>query len=70
MPTIGIGQMRGNMARVRYPRAIATRFPRGETMGPPGDRQTQRRVLEAGLEYLLAATTPGVVRDFHPEPAG
>lgn len=58
------------IAHNHYPHAAATRFPRGETMGAPGDRRTQRRVLEAALEQLVTATTPAVVREFVPEGTG
>lgn len=63
---MSIGQLRAVMAQVRFPRALATRHPRGETMGPPGDAPTQRRVLMAGLALLHAAEEPGAVSEFVP----
>lgn len=51
------------MARVRYPRALVTRFDRGQTMGPPGDRATQGAALQGALRMLHAAE-PGEIRSF------
>lgn len=63
IPTVAVGVFRGHMVRVKYPRAIVTRFDRGQTMGPPGDPATQRRVLAAALD-LLRTATPGEIRSF------
>jgi hypothetical protein len=44
-----------NAGRTRVtkpPRATFTRLARGSTLGQPGDKAQQRRVLEATLELL------------------
>jgi hypothetical protein len=51
------------MQRVKYPRALITRFNRGETMGPHGDHDTQVRVLRTALE-LLCTAAPGEIRSW------
>jgi hypothetical protein len=61
VPTIAVGTLKGAMLRVRYPRGLVTPFTRGETMGPPGDRATQQRVLTTALSLLATATSGTVV---------
>jgi hypothetical protein len=60
---VAIGQTKGLMMRIRYPRAIVTRYDRGQTMGPPNDSATQARVLYAALEELYTAN-PGEICGF------
>lgn len=47
----------GLIRRTAAPRVTATRLNRGSTLGEPGDRAQQRRVLEATLA-LLALDAP------------
>lgn len=49
------------MLRIKCPRALLTRFDRGQTMGPPGETDTQVRVLKAALG-LLHTAAPGELR--------
>jgi hypothetical protein len=44
-----------------YPRAVITRHPMGRPMGPPGDTETQNRVVEAALELLEHAEEGGTI---------
>lgn len=41
------------------PRVLGVEFPFGHPFGMPGDRRTQRRVLEAALTVLAGATAFG-----------
>ena len=43
---------------MKPPRALFTRFSRGQTIGPPGDAATQRRVVRDALELLKAPAGP------------
>ncbi len=60
---MAVGRSKGIMARVKYPRALAVRFERGETIGPPKDHPAQRRVVKAALDLLVTAA-PGEIRNF------
>ena len=53
--------MRPQTEKIRYPRAVLVRFPRGATVGTPGDAAQQRRVLEDALGLLASATVPGTL---------
>lgn len=44
-----------------YPRAVITRHPMGRPIGPPGDTETQTRVVEAALELLERANRGGAI---------
>jgi hypothetical protein len=55
------------------PRIVGVEFPFGHAFGRPGDRRTQRRVLEAALTVLAGAAAPGTRVDVDlawPEPPG
>ncbi|MFN2452618.1 MAG: hypothetical protein ABR577_00175 [Pyrinomonadaceae bacterium] len=69
IPTIGIGQMKGVMQRIGYPRALVTTHPRGETIGAPKDYTAQRRVLDAALALLMSAQSPRELQAFEPSAA-
>lgn len=58
---MAVGQTKGHMLRVKYPRALVTRFDRGQTMGPPGERELQAHVLKTALG-LLHTAAPGEIR--------
>lgn len=62
IPTVSLANLRGAMLRVKPPRALVTRFPRGQTVGPAGDAATQRRVVLAALNLLATAETAGEIR--------
>lgn len=47
--------------RLRVPRVLVTPHLMGRTIGPVGDRERQRAVVEAALELLSSATAPGTV---------
>ena len=47
------------------PSVLVTPHLMGRTMGPVGDEQRQRMVLEAGLELLEGAAQP-TIRDVAP----
>ena len=46
-------------ARVRPPRWVHVRFPRGAMFGEPGNRAKQRAVLRDTLDALAAIREPG-----------
>ncbi len=66
VPTVSLSNLRGATLRVRPPRALLTRFPRGQTVGPAGDAATQRAVVRAALELLATAREAGELREFTP----
>lgn len=64
MPTVSLSNLKGATLRVKPPRSLVTRFPRGQTVGPAGDAATQRAVVLTALELLAEAREGGEVRDF------
>lgn len=46
---------------VKTPRALYVRFPFGAPLGPAGNRETQRAVIQEALGLLVGATTPGTI---------
>ena len=66
MPTVSLSNLKGATLRVKPPRSLVTRFPRGQTVGPAGDAPTQRAVVLAALALLAEAREGGEVRDFTP----
>ena len=66
VPTVSLSNLRGATRRVKPPRALLTRFPRGQTVGPAGDAATQRAVVCAALELLMPAREAGELREFTP----
>lgn len=65
IPTVSLANLKGAILRVKPPRTLVTRFPRGQTVGPAGDAATQRAVVLAALNLLATAGTAGDVRDFN-----
>jgi hypothetical protein len=59
IPTIVLGQLRRVLELVRPPRAVVTSFPRGATVGAPGNYAQQRQVLLDTLATLEEADTAG-----------
>ncbi len=41
------------MELVKPPRVLSLRFSPGKPLGSPGDKETQRAIIEAGFELLL-----------------
>ncbi len=50
MPDVAVSRM--------APRVVGVEFPFGHAFGPPGDRRTQRAVLELALRILAGAAGP------------
>lgn len=67
---IGTSIFRDRMVAMNIPRTITTYHPFGRPLGPPHDRDTQRRVILAALHLLESATQGGVMVDltdaYHP----
>jgi D-proline reductase (dithiol) PrdB len=61
IPTMVLGQLRRVLELVRPPRAVLTSFPRGATIGAPGNFEQQRQVLLDTLATLDEADTPGEI---------
>ncbi len=59
--TIVLGQTPRVLELIRPPRAVVTAFPRGATVGAPGNREQQRQVLLDTLATLEEAETPGEI---------
>jgi hypothetical protein len=55
------------------PRVVGVEFPFGHPFGMPGDRRSQRRVLQTALEVLAGAASPQTRVDVDlewPQPRG
>ena len=61
--SVGVRAFRHRFVELQVPRAVITAHPMGRTIGPVGDRATQRRVVETGLSLLEDATAPGTFVD-------
>jgi D-proline reductase (dithiol) PrdB len=61
--TVCVVMNREITANVKAPRALYVRFPYGAPLGPAGDRETQRAVIDAALHVLTSATTPATLVD-------
>ena len=64
IPTVSLSNLRGATRRVKPPRALFTRFPAGQTVGPAGDVVTQQAVVRAALELLETAHVGGEIHEF------
>lgn len=62
-PTIGFTSARTITASANQPRAVFVDLPLGHTVGLPGDREGQRRILSEGLAAASAITEPGTIID-------
>jgi hypothetical protein len=60
---VGIVNLRPQTEKIKYPRAALVRFPRGATVGTPGDAAQQRHVLEDALRLFDSATQPGTIAE-------
>jgi hypothetical protein len=56
-----LANLRAQVEKVKYPRAALVRFPRGATVGAPGNAAQQRRVLEDTLALFATAAQPGTI---------
>ena len=63
IPTIAIANLRNVVERVKYPRAVIVKFPRGATVGPPGDVPLQTQIIRDALDWLESASEPGAFLD-------
>jgi hypothetical protein len=73
IPTVVVTMMPRTASQLLTPRIVGVEFPFGHTFGRPGDRRTQRTVLEAALTVLAGSDRPGTRVDVDiewPEPRG
>jgi hypothetical protein len=73
LPTVVVTPMPDGAEQLLAPRILGVEFPFGHAFGRPGDRRTQRRVLDAALTVLAGAAAPGTRIDLDllwPEPRG
>lgn len=61
---IGVRAFRDRLAAMRLPRTVITPHPMGRTLGAPGNRETQRKVILAALDLLENAKESGTIIDF------
>ena len=57
--------------RIGTPRTLAVEFPFAHTLGMPGDREQQMRVIHQALEVLESAEEPGAIvhsKEVWPQP--
>jgi hypothetical protein len=59
IPTVIVTMMPGVAEERRAPRIVGVEFPYGHAFGMPGDKVTQRRVLELALRVLAGASAFG-----------
>ncbi len=63
IPTASIINLRARMERLKLPRSVVVKFPRGATVGTPKDTTQQRQVLLDALRLLETAQEPGTMVD-------
>lgn len=59
IPTISLSNNPAATERIRAPRWVRVRFPRGSMLGEPGNRDKQMRVLTDTLHALASIDVPG-----------
>lgn len=59
LPTVVVTMMPALASAVLAPRVVGVEFPFGHPFGRPGDRATQRLVLDTALTVLSGAAGPG-----------
>ena len=75
LATVALAAVRGQVERLRPPRALYAEFPLGRPLGRPGDAAFQRRVLDAAFALLerpsgpVLETFPEVITDEADQPA-
>lgn len=67
LPTVVVTMMPAIASAVLAPRVVGVEFPFGHPFGTPGDRATQRLVLETALTVLAGAAGPGTRVDLDVE---
>jgi hypothetical protein len=67
IPTVIVTMMPAVAEERRAPRVVGVEFPYGHAFGMPGDKVTQRRVLELALRVLAGASEFGTRVDFDVE---
>lgn len=68
IPTVTLANMRRPVMRIKPPRTLLRRGPRGRTVGEPGDRAGQLVVVRAALQLLHHVVEPGTVTQYATEP--
>lgn len=75
LATVALAAVRGQVERLRPPRALYAEFPLGRPLGRPGDAAFQRRVLDAAFALLerpsgpVLETFPEAIADEADQPA-
>jgi len=59
--TISTGNDRDRIERIKPPRVVQVKFPRGSMFGEPGNPVRQRRILLDLLDALKTMTIPGEI---------
>jgi hypothetical protein len=73
IPTVVVTMMPATASQLLAPRIVGVEFPFGHPFGRPGDRETQRFVLDTALTVLAGAPQPGTRVDVDlewPQPRG
>ena len=73
LPTVVVTMMPDVGDALLTPRVVGVEFPFGHPFGQPGDRATQRRVLETAVTVLAGASKAGTRVDIDivwPQPRG
>jgi hypothetical protein len=73
IPTVVVTMMPLTARQLGSPRVVGVEFPFGHSFGRPGDRRTQRLVLETALGVLAGAADVGTRVDIDlewPQPRG
>lgn len=66
--TTSLSNLPGVTRKVKPPRALSmTSCPRGETVGPPGDADAQRRAVRAALRLLESDQSAAMLVPFKGE---
>ncbi|GEM_PF-140281 len=61
--TILLATVREIVEQVRVPRAVFVKYPFGRPLGPAGNREAQRQVLDEMIQALKQHGRPGKIRD-------
>ena len=73
IPTVIVTMMPRTATQLLAPRVVGVEFPFGHPFGQPGDRATQRLVLQTAVSVLAGAERPGTRVDLDlewPQPRG
>lgn len=61
-----IRAFRHTAVQLQVPRVLVAPHLMGRTLGPVGDQQRQRQVVEAALQLLQDAEGPATIQEFVP----